>query len=99
MRRHPDELDGVTAWRIVAVAFAATFTTFGIAYSFGAFLLPMSADLEAGRGATAGVFSVTTLAFFGLGGLSGAAVDRLGPRQARAGSCSSVPCRSVWACC
>jgi len=81
VRRHPDELDGVTAWRIVAVAFAATFTTFGIAYSFGAFLLPMSADLEAGRGATAGVFSVTTLAFFGLGGLSGAAVDRLGPRR------------------
>ena len=56
-------------------------TTFGIAYSFGAFLLPISAELGAGRGATAGIFSLTTLALFGLGGLSGPAVDRFGPRR------------------
>ena len=75
------QVDGPQAWRAVAVAFAAMFTTFGIAYSFGAFLLPVSADLGAGRGATAAVFSLTTLAFFGLGGLSGPAVDRFGPRR------------------
>jgi MFS family permease len=73
-------LDGGAAWRVVAVAFTAMFTTFGIAYSFGAFLLPVSDELGAGRGATAAVFSLTTLAFFGLGGLSGPAVDRVGPR-------------------
>ena len=74
-------VDGPHGWRVVAVAFTAMFTTFGIAYSFGAFLLPVSADLDAGRGATSAVFSLTTLAFFGLGGLSGPAVDRVGPRR------------------
>lgn len=75
------EQDGAQAWRMVAVAFAAMFTSFGVAYSFGAFLLPISAELGSGRGATAAVFSLTTLAFFGLGGLSGPAVDRYGPRR------------------
>ena len=65
----------------VAVAFAAMATTFGIAYSFGAFLLPVSTELGAGRGATSVAFSLTTLAFFGLGGLSGPALDRYGPRR------------------
>ena len=74
-------LDGADGWRAVAVAFAAMATTFGVAYSFGAFLLPVSRDLGAGRGATAAVFSLTTLAFFGLGALSGPAVDRFGPRR------------------
>ena len=74
-------VDSREAWRVVAVAFTAMFTTFGIAYSFGAFLLPVSDELGAGRGATAAIFSLTTLAFFGLGGLSGPAVDRFGPRR------------------
>ena len=74
-------LDGAAGWRAVAVAFTAMATTFGVAYSFGAFLLPVSRDLGAGRGATSAVFSLTTLAFFGLGGLSGPAVDRFGPRR------------------
>ena len=77
----PAGQDSARAWGMVAVAFAAMFTSFGVAYSFGAFLLPLSAELEAGRGATAVVFSLTTLAFFGLGGLSGPAVDRFGPRR------------------
>lgn len=74
-------VDSRAGWRVVAVAFTAMFTTFGIAYSFGAFLLPVSDELGSGRGATAAVFSLTTLAFFGLGGLSGPAVDRFGPRR------------------
>jgi MFS family permease len=73
------EQDSAQAWRMCAVAFAAMFTSFGVAYGFGAFLLPVSEELGAGRGATAVVFSLTTLAFFGLGGLSGPAVDRFGP--------------------
>jgi MFS family permease len=74
-------LDGGHGWRVVAITFAAMFTTFGIAYSFGAFLLPVSRELGAGPGATAAVFSLTTLALFALGGLSGPAVDRFGPRR------------------
>lgn len=80
-RASPAQVDGAHAWRMVAVAFTAMFTTFGIAYSFGAFLLPVSGELNAGLGATAAVFSLTTLAFFGLGGLSGPGVDRFGPRR------------------
>lgn len=76
-----DGVDGAAGWRAVAVAFTAMFTTFGVAYSFGAFLLPVSEELGSGRGATAAVFSLTTMAFFGLGGLSGPAVDRFGPRR------------------
>ncbi|WP_456610577.1 MFS transporter [Blastococcus sp. SYSU DS0619] len=77
----PDLQDGSRAWSIVAVAFVAMFTSFGVAYSFGAFLLPMSDALESGPGATAAVFSLTTMCLFGLGALSGPAVDRFGPRR------------------
>ena len=73
-------LDSRRAWVVTAAAFAAMFTSFGIAYSFGAFLIPMSSELGTGRAATAAVFSLTTLALFGLGAVSGPAVDRLGPR-------------------
>ena len=66
---------------MTAAAFAAMFTTFGIAYSFGAFLVPVSDELGAGRPATSGVFATTTCALFALGALSGPAVDRFGPRR------------------
>jgi MFS family permease len=72
--------DGARAWLAVAVAFAAMFVTFGVAYSFGAFLVPMSEDLGASRAATSAVFSLTTMALFALGAVSGPAVDRFGPR-------------------
>ncbi len=75
-----DLQDSARAWSVVGAAFLAMFTVFGVAYSFGAFLLPMSEALGAGRGATAGVFSLTTVALFGLGALTGPAVDRFGPR-------------------
>lgn len=73
--------DGPRAWLVVAAAFVAMFTSFGVAYSFGAFLLPMSEAFDTGPGATAAVFSLTTMALFGLGALSGPAVDRFGPRR------------------
>lgn len=76
----PARQDSARAWSVVVAAFLAMFTVFGVAYSFGAFLLPMSEALGAGRGATAGVFSLTTMALFGLGALTGPAVDRFGPR-------------------
>ncbi|MGY2085364.1 MFS transporter [Blastococcus sp. SYSU DS0539] len=77
----PELPDGPRAWSVVAAAFVAMFTSFGVAYSFGAFLLPMSEALGSGPGATAAVFSLTTMALFGLGALSGPAVDRFGPRR------------------
>jgi MFS family permease len=74
-------LDSRRAWLIVAAGFASMFTAFGIVYSFGAFFEEMRAELGASRGAAAALFSLTSLAFFGLGGVSGAAADRFGPRR------------------
>ncbi|SFO68951.1 Predicted arabinose efflux permease, MFS family [Geodermatophilus dictyosporus] len=66
---------------MVAAAFAAMFASFGIAYSFGAFLEPMAEEFGTGRGATSTFFALTSLTYFGLGALSGVAVDRYGPRR------------------
>ena len=74
-------LDSRRAWGIVAAAFASMFAVFGIAYSYGAFLEELRADFGAGRAVAAVFFSLTSLLYFGLGGLSGAAADRYGPRR------------------
>lgn len=74
-------LDSRRAWGIVAAAFASMFVVFGIAYSYGAFLEELRADFGAGRAVAAVFFSLTSLLYFGLGGLSGAAADRFGPRR------------------
>ncbi|CCG03633.1 Major facilitator superfamily MFS_1 [Blastococcus saxobsidens DD2] len=66
---------------MVAAAFAAMFVSFGIAYSFGAFLEPMAEEFGSGRGTTSVFFALTSLTYFGLGALSGVAVDRYGPRR------------------
>ena len=74
-------LDSPRAWGVVAAAFAAMFVAFGIAYSYGAFLEEMRADFGVGRAAGATFFSLTSLLYFGLGGVSGAAGDRFGQRR------------------
>jgi MFS family permease len=79
--RSPAAVDSGRAWVMVAAAFAAMFTSFGIAYSFGAFLEPMAEEFDASRGTTSVFFALTSLTYFGLGALSGVAVDRYGPRR------------------
>jgi len=74
-------LDSRRAWGIVGAAFAAMFVAFGIAYSYGAFLEELRADFGAGRAVGAVFFSLTSLLYFGLGGVTGAAADRFGPRR------------------
>ena len=74
-------LDSARGWVMVAAAFAGMFTAFGIAYSFGAFLQPMADEFGASRGTTSVFFALTSLTYFGLGALSGVAVDRYGPRR------------------
>ena len=74
-------LDSPRAWGVVAAAIAAMFVAFGIAYSYGAFLEEMRADFGVGRAAGATFFSLTSLLYFGLGGVSGAAGDRFGQRR------------------
>jgi MFS family permease len=74
-------VDSTRGWVMVGAAFAGMFVSFGIAYSFGAFLEPMSEEFGAGRGITSAFFALTSLTYFGLGALSGIAVDRYGPRR------------------
>jgi MFS family permease len=56
-------------------------TVFGVAYSFGAFFEPMAHEFGAGHAATSEIFSLTAFLYFGLGLVSGPAVDRFGPRR------------------
>ena len=72
--------EGARAWAAVATAFASMFTVFGVAYGFGAFLTPMADDFGSSKSATSAVFGITAFLYFELGAVSGAAVDRLGPR-------------------
>ena len=72
--------DSVRAWVVVAAAFAALFTVFGVAFSFGTFLDPIMAEFGAGRAAASVVFSLTSLTGFTLGAVTGPAADRFGPR-------------------
>ena len=75
-----DQFDSPTAWRMVAAAFVALFAVYGVAYSFGAFFKPMSAEFGAARSATSGVFSITVLIWAILGPVTGHLSDRFGPR-------------------
>jgi MFS family permease len=74
------ELDSVTGWRTVTAAFVSMAVVFGVAYSFGAFFVPMAAEFGTGSGATSVVFAVTAFCWFLLSPVSGRIADRTGPR-------------------
>ena len=74
-------LDSRRAWGMVGAAFASMFVAFGIAYSYGAFLEELRAEFGASRAVGSVFFSLTSLLYFGLGAVSGAALDRFGPRR------------------
>ncbi|MEM7271946.1 MAG: MFS transporter [Actinomycetota bacterium] len=73
-------IDSGRAWIAAVAVAAANGVGFGIAYSFGTFFDSMAAEFEADRGATALIFGVTLLFFFGFGIVSGPISDRVGPR-------------------
>ncbi|MHA6795808.1 MFS transporter [Pseudonocardia bannensis] len=73
-------VDSTPGWITVGAAFVSMAVVFGVAYSFGAFFAPMSAEFGTGSGATSIVFSFTAFCWFLLGSVSGRAVDRFGPR-------------------
>lgn len=73
-------IDSGRAW-VAAVAVAAVNGIgFGTAYTFGTFFDAMAAEFGASAGATALIFAVTLLFFFGSGVVSGPIFDRVGPR-------------------
>lgn len=75
-----DVVDGRSGWLQVAAALVSMLTVFGVGYSFGAFFESITAEFDAGSGATALVFSITISLSFALGPFTGALADRLGPR-------------------
>ena len=76
----PTRLDGPVGWRVAAATFLATFTVFGVSYSFGAFFGPMADEFGTDRGTTAFFFAITTFLYFALGVGTGHLADRHGPR-------------------
>jgi MFS family permease len=79
--RGEPRVDSARGWLVACAAFLSTFTSFGVAYSFGAFFRSMASEFGAGRSATSLVFSITAFAYFLLGSVSGRIADRVGPRR------------------
>jgi MFS family permease len=65
---------------MAAVAFAISFTVFGVIYSFGVFLEPIMADLGSGRSQTSALHAISSSVFYFLGPAAGSLGDRLGAR-------------------
>lgn len=73
-------IDGPVAWQVATATFLATFTVFGVAYSFGSFFGPMADEFGSDRSTTALFFAITTFLYFGLGVVTGHVADVRGPR-------------------
>ncbi len=74
------QLDSGAAWVVALSAALATFSVFGVAYSFGAFFPQISDEFGVGASLTSLFFSLTTFAYFTLGSVTGRLADRFGPR-------------------
>lgn len=73
-------IDGTRAWAVAIAGAAINAWTFGVFYSFGAAFEQMATEFDAGLGATAAVFAITTFLFFAGGAVAGPIADRYGPR-------------------
>ncbi len=67
-------------WVIVCVSFFTLFFTHGIRFSFGVFYVAMLQEYGWGRGETAGAFSLGMVVHALFAMVSGALIDRFGPR-------------------
>ncbi len=66
---------------MVGAAFVVLFSGFGVAYSFGAFFLPLAETFRASRAEVSAVFAYAASLIFITGALSGHLADRFGPRR------------------
>ncbi|MCP3987700.1 MAG: MFS transporter [Actinomycetia bacterium] len=73
-------VDGRRAWLVASAGSAINTWTFGVFYSFGAAFEQMADEFDAGSGATAAIFAITTFLFFGGGAIAGPLGDRYGAK-------------------
>ena len=76
----PPAVDSARGWLVVVAAAIATFTVFGVAYSFGGFFSAMSEDFGTGKGKTTLLFGIANFVYFTGGIFTGRLSDRIGPR-------------------
>ena len=86
--------DSATAWRMAAAASTTGFVVFGIVYSFGVFLQPMTGDLGVGYTAGSGFYAIASLIWYMFGPFTGHLSDRLGPRVMVI--CGTVAFATAW---
>lgn len=68
------------AWLVVLAAFIGSFVSFGVTYTFGVFLKPMSLEFNVSHAAMSVIFSVIAGLTFFVAPLTGELADRHGPR-------------------
>ncbi len=73
-------IDSPRAWLIVLAAFFVSFVGFGVTYSFGVFLRPLSVAFGASHASMSTIFSTLTVLSFFLAPITGDLADRFGPR-------------------
>ena len=96
LRILPTEPDSPRALVIAFAAFLSMFTTFGVVYSFGAFVKPMAAEFHSSRAAISAVFSITAFIYFIFGAAAGHISDRIGPRPVMVASALFMGAGLVW---
>ncbi|WP_419841364.1 ferrochelatase [Candidatus Poriferisodalis sp.] len=72
-------LDSPAGWLVVAAAALATFSAFGVVYSFGVVLDSIRSEFSIGTGLTSLLFASSTFIYFVLGLFTGRLGDRHGP--------------------
>ncbi len=77
-------VDSARGWVVVGAAALATFTIFGITYSFGTAFHAIADEFGAGKGAVAFMFGVVIFFLFVLSLPAGRISDRIGPRPVMA---------------
>jgi len=74
------QVDSPRAWLIVLAAFLGAFVTFGVTYTFGVFLRPLSREFHVSHASMTLLFSVIAAISFFVPPFTGELADRYGPR-------------------
>ena len=74
------QLDSPRAWLVVIGAFIGAFVSFGVTYTFGIFLRPMSQQFHVSHAKMSILFSVIAALTFFVAPLTGELADKHGPR-------------------